>query len=121
MKQVQLFADVIAEFKTKENARPLYILQRDEELQKLIAGWGPEVLTLSIDITSPPEDPKQKWKWLWDQVTVDHMELVRRSSVVNIIPKLEQAKSLQLIYPDGSVSQYTEGLMTSKIRGKIDK
>ena len=115
------FADLIAEFRVRESSRILSIFQRDEELQKLVSAWGPDVLSKPREDPNAPEESNEIWNWLWTLVQIDEAKLFTKCGVIHLRPKLLQAIETRLIYPDGTVHQWAENHLAQVIKSNLKK
>jgi len=117
------FQAVIEAFRATERnvARALNIVQRDEHLKALLSGWSGDAVTFQPNGEEPPEDDADKWAWLWSQVVVDESALQSRSNCQHLRPKLDQAKALRIIYPDGTVHAWVDGLLVEEVKRLMPK
>jgi len=107
------FSEVLQEFKSNERFQSLIILEKDSELQKLLAVWEADLIT-RIGNSDCPDDCPDKWKWLWDQVSVDDERLLVRTGILSLKQKTQQAKELKLVYPDGAIHKKAAKLLKNK-------
>ena len=121
------FNDLVAEFKTQEVNRVLFVISKDKEMQSVVSAWSTDLITMLDDFDTPPPDENdsevEKWKWLWAQVAIDEDSLVERAGAINSKAKLLNAINFKLIYPDGTINQLVEGFINVQILKamKVDK
>jgi len=118
---MKTFTDVLHDFKVSEEMHPLSILERDVDLQAVIAAWSPDVAEIHDTGGSPPDGAGERdlWGWLWDQTSVDENALMSRSSLMNVRPKLSQAIALRFVYPDGTIHKGAKGMLAAIVTERL--
>ncbi len=89
----------------------------DPRAQKVLATW----CTIPIGWKKPrrriPEDFRERWDWLWLGVRFDpgHLSLRAGVSLIVLEGVLERLKGGRLVYPDGSISAWAQGVLDGAI------
>lgn len=116
------FGEVLAFFKSSEDASSIVPLVDDDELRRGIVAWKSVVIRYKQSGTCEHKDEASRWNWLWDNVEFSQDDFgtvagVRGQDVGKLLARLI---GLRLLYPDGTIhnlaKQYLQTLIWSKLR-----
>ena len=124
MNYAQLLDRVKEEVNTRDEASPgkILLLEKDASLIRTIAGWvevnptyDPLASAPDFDLTTSFNDA---WQWLWNNTEFSQEQL---DSVLGVFSgkgerKLNRAKHLHAIFPDGTLPQVVRIYLTVKSR-----
>jgi len=120
--------EMIAEFKAEEKQEDTLPLLDDPDLQKVVLAWR----RIRVEPVPPEGLPatsfasNETWYWLWEGQRNYVLDLVLCSGFpTNHISKVErlfrQAKTLRLIYPDGTISSLAARIMGELTAQRINR
>jgi len=124
------FKEALERFKQDENAETVMPITEDPSLRNGILAWQSMPIEYDSELECPSDiedDEKKLWEWLWDSVKFDYnrFAVVTGCKAYDIQDMLLRLRSLQLIYPDGTINSlaktYLKGIVAAqlvKMQGK---
>lgn len=117
------FLETLNEFKSqKANIQKLISLKSDNKLIQGIVAWqNTPVSYTELEYTND-YSMNSKWKWLWACSTFDKnlWGTMAGIKIQEINPLLERLIGLKLIYPDGTIDEYTSMYINSIVMKMIN-
>jgi len=96
-------------FKEQDDPARVFVLLDDPELCRFLVAFSTAQVSFPslVDKAGVPEDDSPLWLWLWEQSEIDYDEICAASGLTppSVSVRLHQARTLRLIYPDGTVSK----------------
>lgn len=114
------WSDVLAEFKASEVDEALIFVIEDGWLRRLLAAWS---VLPGIRFPDRHQLTAYGWSALWRDVTFD-LELLANhldTGEGHAQQLFERARSLMLIYPDGSLHAKAQKLLRDRVREEVEK
>jgi hypothetical protein len=102
----------------KEDSSQLAVFDADFRLLRIASTWKRFPLSeWKHPETKCPSNPSDRWLWIWAGVEVDYTDLAIACVVPDtvleaLLPALIVSRA---IYPDGSISEWTEKLIKSHV------
>ncbi len=92
-------------------------LINDRPAQKVLAAWSVIPMKWKRPRSQLPEEMTDRWEWLWKGHRVDIVILAGSAGVSLIVLEgvLERLKGCRLVYPDGSISAWAQGVLDGAI------
>lgn len=116
------FGEILAHFKKVEDAENIVPLIEDGELRNAVVAWK----SVAIQYVTPLQecrlqDESARWNWLWTQVSYDKVAFgivagLKAQDAGKVISRLV---GLRLIYPDGTINNYSRQYLTSIILHRL--
>jgi hypothetical protein len=118
------FGEVLAEFKRAEAPESIFPLLEDTPLCNALMAWKSVRVAYKTPHDCEETTDLLKWEWLWSQVEWDlgDFGIVAGCKGQDAPGMIARLRGLRLIYPDGSINnfskQYLSSLIMQKIQGK---
>ena len=115
------YGEILKEFKDSESPDGIFSLMHDSKLGDGFSAWKAAKITFKKITTDPPDEERNRWDWLWDQVDVDYRAfgVVAGSKSQMAQDLFERLKGLRLIYPDGTVNSMAKSYINQIIMKQI--
>jgi hypothetical protein len=116
------FGEVLADFKSNEEAENIVSIIDNDELQNGMIAWKSVQIRYKTASDCQEKDGTARWDWLWKQIEYDAMGygIVAGVKATDVGKLLARLNGLRLIYPDGTINtfarQYLQTIIMSKIR-----
>lgn len=93
----------------------------DRQAQKVLAAWSTMPMAWKKPARRIPEDSKLRWDWLWRGVKTDmgHLSLRAGVSLVALEGVLDRLQGCRLIYPDGTISAWAQGVLDGAVAESV--
>lgn len=104
-------------FKQAETVESAVLLMDDPTAKRLVAYWPNYPLAWSQPRGTPPEDPRDRWRWLWDGMPVNLALLAVQTGIAkNLVGNAyEIAQANRLIYPDRTISTWASKILRAEV------
>jgi hypothetical protein len=118
---MKTWSDWLKAQKAKATADCVLRLSRNITLQDLIVGWRNTPVTFPLQEPLPNLAPEELKKVAWELCQYDITELAARSGLnpLEIPPYLRQAAAIDAIFPDGTLNEMAEKLISAIIAKSI--
>ncbi len=110
--------ELLKPFKSAENANSLKFVADDQSALAVLAAWLDLPVTLQEPLAfgTAPQHKPNLWKYIWKFRRIDFRELEKKTGIEDrrlLQEKIDLLSTHQLIYPDGSISQAAQSLISS--------
>ena len=116
-------ADFVSRFREeeKDHMHTAVVLIGDAAAQKLVSAWSTSPVQWKLPESTPPEDMRELWDWVWSGVKIDMPDLSKRTGlpVSRLQGILETLRSNRLIYPDGTAANHAIGVLKAEVMKTI--
>jgi hypothetical protein len=118
------FGEVLSEFKKMEAPESVFPLLEDNALCNALMAWKSVRITYKAATDCTETVEQAKWDWLWSQVEYEQKDfgVVAGCKNQDAPGMLTRLRGLRLIYPDGSINnfskQYLGAQIVQRIQGK---
>jgi hypothetical protein len=117
------FLETLNEFKSqKASIQKLISLKSDNKLIQGIVAWQNTPVSYDTKEYTYDDSTNSKWKWLWECCIFDKQQwgVMSGIKVQEIEPLFNRLVGLKLIYPDGTIDDYTSMYIGSLVKKMIE-
>jgi len=115
------FGEILAWFKSEEEAENIVAIMGDEDLQNGMIAWKSVRIRFKAATDCVEKDTVAKWEWLWQQIEYDQtgFAVVSGAKAQDAGKLFSRLVGLRLIYPDGTIHKLARQYLQSVIMAKI--
>jgi len=115
------YTTTLEAMKAKGQVMDVLPILDDDMAQRVLIAWPRITITRTPTSDPMPEGDNTIWHWLWLGIDYNAEELAAvvgfQSKRVRL--KVDQLKGNRLIFPDGTISEYAEKVLTAKTHEAI--